>query len=181
MSRPNPRVSPRAGMVDAPKACASQIEPARDMSWRPHLPWLREVMRRRFGADLADDIAQETYLRIVERAASEPVRNPRSLLMTVATNLARDMFRRARVRTEHAARAPEALQSQPCSGHTAEDDLQVKQAILSLPPPLRDVLLLSRIGGLTNREIAQRYGLSVRAIDKRLQKAIALFVAKLRD
>jgi RNA polymerase sigma-70 factor (ECF subfamily) len=66
-------------------------------------------------------------------------------------------------------------------GRTAEDDLAIKEAILSLPPTLREVLLLSKIGGLTNREIAQRYGLSARAVDKRLQKALTLFVAKLRD
>ncbi len=85
------------------------------------------------------------------------------------------------VRADYAARAPQAYPPMDATHHTAEDDFQVREAIRSLPPKLRDVLLLSKIGGLTNREIAQRYGLSVRAIDKRLQQAVTLFVARLRD
>ena len=142
---------------------------------------MREALRRRFGADLADDLAQETYLRLVGRDAQAPAETPRGLLMAVAANLARDTFRRERVRADYAALVRRAATPPDTGGHTAEDDLAVRQAILSLPPKLRDVLLLSKIGGLTNREIAQRYGLSVRAIDKRLQKAITLFVAHLRD
>jgi RNA polymerase sigma-70 factor (ECF subfamily) len=145
---------------------------------RGHLAWLIEALRRRIGGDLAEDLAQEAWLRLT--AGTEPIRNPRALLMTVAMNLARDQFRRDRVRAEHLARAPDRLLPNSAA-RTAEDDLHLKQVILSLPPKLRDVLLLSKIGGLTNREIAQRFGLSVRAVDKRLQKAITLFVTRLRD
>ncbi len=183
MSRPILGVSLRVGAADEglPAGDASTTDVSPDTSWRTHLIWLREAMRRRFGADLADDLAQEAYLRVAERPSGEPIQNPRGLLMTVATNLARDTFRRDRVRADHAARTPEAFLPGGAGHRTEEDDLEIRQAILSLPPKLRDVLLLSKIGGLTNREIAQRYGLSVRAIDKRLQKAITLFVAKLRD
>lgn len=183
MSRPSRSVRVRArAAAEPPPAEASPAHAApHDASWRAHLVWLREAMRRRFGADLADDITHDAYLRVAHRPSPGPVQNPRGLLMTTATNLARDAFRRERVRADHAARAPEALGGGGFAGRAAEDDLQVKQAILSLPPKLREVLLLSKIGGLTNREIAQRYGLSVRAIDKRLQKAITLFVAKLRE
>lgn len=181
MSRPNSARAARTPLADAPAADADtpsiQGTPA-ESAWRAHLTWLRTRLRARFGADLADDLAQETYLRLIGRDA--PAEMPGGLLMTVAANLARDTFRRERVRAEYAARA--RLGPAPdTGGHTAEDDLAVRHAILSLPPKLRDVLLLSKIGGLTNREIAQRYGLSVRAIDKRLQKAITLFVAHLRD
>jgi RNA polymerase sigma-70 factor (ECF subfamily) len=145
---------------------------------RGHLAWLIEALRRRIGGDLAEDLAQEAWLRL--SSGTEPIRNPRALLMTVAMNLARDQFRRDRVRAEHLESAPDRFAQEPAAG-SAEDDLHLKQVILSLPPKLRDVLLLSKVGGLTNREIAQRFGLSVRAVDKRLQKAITLFVVRLRD
>jgi RNA polymerase sigma-70 factor (ECF subfamily) len=146
---------------------------------RGHLAWLVEALRRRLGGDLAEDLAQEAWLRLFR--GTQPVRNPRALLMTVAMNLARDQFRRDRVRAEHLEHSPDRVLQEVGLAATAEDDLHLKQVILSLPPKLRDVLLLSRIGGLTNREIAQRFGLSVRAVDKRLHRAIMLFVARLRD
>jgi RNA polymerase sigma-70 factor (ECF subfamily) len=124
------------------------------------IAWLRAALRRRFNAELADDIAHETYLRIADRMPSGEIQNVRGLLFRVATNLARDVFRRDRVRMDHIARAMEEPSTESAPGLSAEDDLAIKQAILSLPPKLREVLLLSKIGGLTNREIAQRYGLS---------------------
>jgi RNA polymerase sigma-70 factor (ECF subfamily) len=184
MSRPNSAHSAREQLVAASSrdgvGSVSTSVPVENV-WRTHLVWLRTRLRGRFSADLADDLAQETYLRMVSREASAPAENPRGLLMTVASNLARDTFRRDRVRADYAARAPQTFSPGHLSGHTAEDDFEVREAIRALPPNLRDVLLLSKIGGLTNREIAQRYGLSVRAIDKRLQKAVTLFVARLRD
>jgi RNA polymerase sigma-70 factor (ECF subfamily) len=184
MSRPNAAHPVRDEMLAAsPRDGADPISPAApsETTWRAHLVWLRARLRGRFSADLADDLAQETYLRVVDREATASVENPRGLLMTVASNLARDTFRRDRVRADYVARASHTVAAAGLGGHTAEDDFEVREAIRCLPPKLREVLLLSKIGGLTNREIAQRYGLSVRAIDKRLQQAVTLFVARLRD
>lgn len=183
MSRPNSAREAREPLLAASPRDAEPVltvAPA-DNTWRAHLVWLRARLRGRFSADLADDLAQETYLRMAGREPASPVENPRGLLLTVASNLARDAFRRDRVRADYVARAPHGFPAADISAHTAEDDFEVREAIRSLPPKLRDVLLLSKIGGLTNREIAQRYGLSVRAIDKRLQQAVTLFVARLRD
>jgi RNA polymerase sigma-70 factor (ECF subfamily) len=180
LSQPHPKAPP-CGSAPAEATEADRLTAASENPWRLHIDWLRAALRRRFGPDLADDLAQDAYVRLADREGDEEIRNPRGLLWTVAANLARDRFRHDRVRAGHAAEAPEALDVHAHWARTAEDDLQVRQAILSLPPDLRDTLLLQKIGGLTNREIAQRYGLSVRAVDKRLQKAITLFVARLRD
>jgi RNA polymerase sigma factor (sigma-70 family) len=163
------------------RADAAASTPMPASAWGAHLSWLKMRLRGRVSPDLAEDLAQEAYLRVTGRDASSPIENPRALLLAVAANLARDSFRRARVRADHAAEAHAVFTERRLDGHTAEDDLQVREAILSLPPKLREVLLLRKVGGLTNREIAQRCGLSVRAIDKRLQKAVTLFVARLRD
>ncbi len=151
-----------------------------DELYRRHAEWLRRAISRRYGAQWVDDLTQETFFR----AAAYPhgsVETPRALLMTIARNVARDQFRRSRVRAQYAA-LPEADElSHSTAPGAVDDDFHVREVIKSLPPKLREVILLSKIGGLTNREIAQRCNLSVRAIDKRLQKAIALMVTRLHD
>jgi RNA polymerase sigma factor (sigma-70 family) len=149
--------------------------------YRDHGRWLRQAIRRRFGAERAEDIAHEAFLRAVAYLQHE-IAAPRALLMTIAKNAARDAARRAQVRNDHFERASkEAGLFHTCERQTLDDDLHLREVIKSLPEKLRDVLLLSKIGGLTNREIAQRYKVSVRAIDKRIEKAISLVVVRLRD
>jgi len=163
-----------------------QIDPARrvrlEALYRDHGMWLRDAMRRRFGSERADDLVQETFLRALAYLERD-IAAPRALLMTIAKNAARDFLRRARVRNDHLARALHEGSGLGVhsKGMPLDDDLHVREVMKSLPPKYRDVLLLSKIGGLTNREIAQRYKVSVRAIDKRIQKAIALVVVRLRD
>src|ERR1700751_5623593 len=116
-----PRSSPTED-VAPPSADAATLS-------RGHLAWLTDALRRRIGGDLAEDFAHEAWLRLA--SATEPVRNPRALLMTVAMNLARDQFRRDRVRAEHLERAPDRWVQETGSA-TAEDDLHLRQVILSL-------------------------------------------------
>jgi RNA polymerase sigma factor (sigma-70 family) len=49
----------------------------------------------------------------------------------------------------------------------------VDEALNELPPDHRQVVKLAYIGGLSNREIAQRLGLSVGGVQRRLRQALA--------
>ena len=44
--------------------------------------------------------------------------------------------------------------------------LQLKEVILSLPAPYREVFVMSRFGALTYEEIAHHCGLSVKTVEK---------------
>ncbi|MET3528176.1 RNA polymerase sigma factor [Phenylobacterium koreense] len=165
----------------APSNVADQLRCARlDELYRRHADWLRKSLQRRYGAQWADDLTQETFFRAAAYANGD-IDMPRALLITIAKNVARDQFRRGQVRADHAALFEGVDLAHPGTFGTIDDDYHVREVIKSLPPKFREVILLSKIGGLTNREIAQRCKVSVRAIDKRLQKAMALVVARLRD
>lgn len=152
-----------------------------DVLYRRHAKWLAAMLRRRFGRGFdaeADDIVQETYARLA--AQDRVIHQPQALLMRVASNLARDVLRRRAVRGRHAddilsGPSPESLLA------GALDDLMLKETILSIPEPYRDVFVLSRFDGLTYEEIATRCGLSVKSVEWRLSKAVSHCLKRIQD
>ncbi len=58
--------------------------------------------------------------------------------------------------------------------------LLLKQLILNLPQPERDIFMLSRFGGLTNEQIAGRLDLSVKTVERRITRALKQVDAQLR-
>lgn len=145
-----------------------------DQIYRTHGSWLIAFLRRRFGAQEAEDLAQETYLRLTGRNAE--IRNPRAYLARVALNAARDQARRCAARP--VLTAQESAPPASTSGGQTETFL-LKQTILALPPRLRDVFLLSRSSGLTYEEIAHRCGVSVKTVEARMTKALEICKALL--
>ena len=143
--------------------------------------WLRRVLSRRFGVSRADDLVQETYLRLASGQAGERIRQPRAYLMSVASNVARDQGRRQMARGGANAVSFDDLYegAEPSVGSDQLETLLLKQVILALPELYRDVFVLSRFGGLTYEEIASHCGLSVKTVEWRMSKALALCAAQL--
>lgn len=145
-----------------------------DSLYRAESHWLIGFLRRRFGREEAEDLAQETFVRAA--GATVELRNPRAFLAKVALNTARDAARRKAVRPVLTSEDPRAA--------TPADQIEallLKQVILSLPPREREVFLLSRFGGLTYAEIAHRCGISVKTVEARMTKALAMCTARMRD
>jgi len=102
------------------------------------------------------------------------------LLLRVATNLARNQIRAEATRR----RLAETLERETVDGVDAPSQLEslvFKQAVLSLPVIFRDVMILSRFTGMTNAEIAERLGLSIKTVEWRLAKALVLCAQQLAD
>ncbi len=153
-----------------------------DQLYRRYAPWLGAMLRRRFGRGMdadAEDVVQETYARLTSRDASE-IQRPQALLMRVASNLAKDLLRRRAVRGRHVQRVQSST-GQDETIATPVDDLLFKEAILSIPERYRTVFVLSRFDGLTYEEIATRCGLSVKAVEWRLSKAIEHCIGRVQD
>lgn len=142
-----------------------------------HSTWLRQCLVRRYGAQDADDILQDTWLRFLRYNGKNEVKRPQGLLLTIAANLVNDRAR-ARRRDAEAVR----VQSVPGGDFAASqsDELFVKELILSLPQPLRDVFVLSRFGGLTNEQIAEHLGIRPKTVEWRMTKALAHCAAQFR-
>lgn len=138
-----------------------------ELLYRHHHRWLQAQARRRFGADQAEDIVQEAYLRAAAYQGRE-VRNPRALLMQIATNVAIDLQRRLMSRPA----VLEVEELEPVTPDSQVEALALKQVISALPVHLRDVFVLSRFAGLTYDEIADRLGISAKTVEWRMSKAL---------
>jgi RNA polymerase sigma-70 factor (ECF subfamily) len=133
-----------------------------------HRPLVRAFVLRHVGDEaLADDLTQETFLR-VERSSSSHrgEASERSWLCAIALNLTRDHFR-ASGRLPTATSAPQALEALD-SGEDGERALLesemaacVGEMLFQLPQPQHDVLALHDMAGLTHPEIASVLDISV--------------------
>lgn len=149
--------------------------------YRLYAARLRAALRRQFGRGIeadADDLVQETYARLSAHDLGE-IHRPQALLMRVASNLARDLLRRRGVRNRHAQEVQAGGGDAPAA--SLVEELVLKEAILSIPEPYREVFVLSRFAGLTYEEIATRCGLSVKSVEWRLTKAIAHCARRVED
>lgn len=136
--------------------------------YRRYSGWLVKRLRGRVGADEADDVVQETYLRLAPYLLQD-IRHPKALLLRVALNLVRDERRRL-------VRHDRALQgARPIVGTAADapfDRLHIKQILQTMPPLYRDVFVLSRFDGMTYPEIALAHGISLATVERRMAKAV---------
>jgi RNA polymerase sigma factor (sigma-70 family) len=151
---------------------------------RPHEASLRAYLRGKFRElpDL-DDLVQETYVRLLRARERAPVRRPKALLFTTARNAALDFFRRRRVvqidglaDIDQLSVLEERLSGPELLCHDQELQL-LAEAIQSLPPRCREVVVLRKIQNLSHREIAQRLGISEHTVNAQ----IAIGVLRLRD
>jgi RNA polymerase sigma factor (sigma-70 family) len=152
---------------------------------RRHHGALIKFLRRRLSvADDAEDVAQETYIRMMKYEGSCELNSPSAMLFRIAVNVANDHGRSAVAR--HASRHSELQEMEFVSeAPSAERELLasqnfelVLQAIEALPPKCRQVFLLSRASDMTYPDIATHCGISVKMVEKHISKAIAACLAK---
>jgi RNA polymerase sigma factor (sigma-70 family) len=132
----------------AESAPSSSVDEMSEL-YRRYAVWLRARLSARFGAQAADDLVQEAYLRI-EPYKARGIRSPKSLLLRIASNLALDGLARDATRRRNS----QSVVSHSDSFDSPHEALLLKQIIRSIPEKDREVFLLSRFGGLTHAQIA---------------------------
>ena len=139
---------------------------------QPHGPQLKSYLRGAFPSVRdVDDVVQESYLHVWRRQLAMPIQSAKSFLFKVARHLAIDaMRRRSRSPFEDVADLArlDVLDSKPDAADTActneELDLLL-DAIESLPPRCREIVILRKLRGLSQKEIAQRLGIAERTVE----------------
>lgn len=167
-------------------------------------PLYRYLLRHTRDRELADDLFQETWGRLIgARTRYEPRAKFQTFLFTLAHNLFVDHCRRASVRPVSASQlptracgdddddgaddhgvgaipAPEPAQPER-RAEQQEIAARIRAALDALPREQRDVFLLYEETGLTLEEIASVTGVGAETAKSRLRYAVAKLRAAMSD
>jgi RNA polymerase sigma-70 factor (ECF subfamily) len=133
-------------------------------------PTHAHLVRMTGNRDDAEDLLQETWLRVARAARSfDPARTVRPWLLGIASNLARDLHRRRAVRRRAASEVPPV--QQPAKDRRFET-LALRERVGQLPDRLREVLWLRYYEDLDEAEMAEALGIPRGTVKSRLHGAI---------
>jgi RNA polymerase sigma factor (sigma-70 family) len=138
--------------------------------------------------DDAAELVQESYTRLLQHenvAQLEAV--SRTYLFQIATNLARDHYRRSNTRRTSAHFDVDDVEipderAGPEHSMVWEQTIQsIKQGIKELPPMTRRIFLLSRFRDKTYPQIAELLGVSTRTVERKMCEAMQHLATRVGD
>ncbi len=132
----------------------------------------------------SEDLVQDTFVRVLKYADSYDARAPfRGWLFTIARNTRRDAYAAIRREDRIAAALPrDARQRSAESRVEAAFELdRVERALLDLPEPQRDLLILARIEGLTYAELSDVFECSAATLRVRVFRALQALRDRLQE
>lgn len=142
-------------------------------------PSLFRYLQRLTGdEDVAEDIAQESFVRLLRQ--SLPEEEVRPWLFTVAMNLVRDRARKSERRQRLLTSAPDLVTRTPLPDEDMERTERiaaVRQVLERLPERDRQLLLM-REEGFKYDEIARVIGVAPASVGTLIARALKKFVAE---
>lgn len=157
-----------------------------DEMYRAERPSLLRRIARRTGIDSAEDMLHQVFVRMAGRGTDvAEIEAPTAFLAEASRNAVRDQVR--------------AAQRQSADSHVSIDDIDIagtdpvrhleardrlrrlERALDRLKPMTRNVFLARRLDGYSYAEIAERTGLSVRAVEKQMSRAIQQLARHMRE
>nr|WP_313416797.1 RNA polymerase sigma factor [Brevundimonas diminuta] len=147
----------------------------------PHEADVRAWIRRsRFEGLEADDIVQEAYARMSRACEPERIDSPRAYFFAVARNVALEHLRRRRRSPLVPVEDFEALfivDDSPGPERVAEGRERLRRVVdlmEALPEKVREVLVMRRVEGLSQKAVAQKLGVPESTIEKRTARGLKI-------
>nr|WP_189664350.1 RNA polymerase sigma factor [Pseudomonas marvdashtae] len=145
--------------------------------YRDHRGWLLAWLRRNVACpQRAEDLSQDTFVRLLGRGELTAPREPRAFLVAIAKGLLFDYFRRAALEQAYLTELmliPEAEHPSVEEQQLILEDLkQIDRLLGKLSSKARTAFLYNRIDGLSHAEIAERLGVSVPRVRQYLAQGL---------
>ena len=178
---------PQKDLILLKKVKESDKSAFKELFFSYHDTLFRFVLYKIQDDDIAEDITQETFLRVWNtRHKLKPNKAFFSLIAKISTNLCYDHFRHVEVRQRHESLIPvdqNINTNKPEAdilGSSLEKEIQ-KIVEHDLPEKCRQVFILSRVENLSNNEISKKLGISIRTVENQVYRAIKILRKKLKN
>jgi RNA polymerase sigma-70 factor (ECF subfamily) len=154
---------------------------------RQREPLLRFLTRRTRDPDVAQDLLQETWLRIADGSGAAAIDNPRAYLFQIASNLTIDYFRsegRRVLRRDEVETLLTIADERPGPEAVAigrSDLALISSALDEMPARRREILLMSRVQGRPHQAIADHFGISTRTVEFEIVRALNQCGTRLKE
>jgi RNA polymerase sigma factor (sigma-70 family) len=169
---------------DDDQQTADEASPAAPAEWAPLpdpefkdqlaavIPHLRAFGRSLSGSrDLADDLVQETLLKAwAARKRFQAGTNMRAWTFIILRNLFLSQMRRARFKGEWDELTASKILAAPASQDRHIELSDMQRALMHLPQPQREALILVGAGGFAYEEAAEICGCAVGTIKSRVAR-----------
>lgn len=142
-----------------------------------HHSWLHAWLSKRLGNQHdAADLAQETFIRLLQKQDQYDHYHPRALLTTIAKNLANSWWQRKQIEQAYY----EALQYNISDYHPSPEEewiaiqtlLELQEVLDTLKPREKQIFILAQIEGLGYAQIAQQLDVSIITVKRDIKHAM---------
>lgn len=146
---------------------------------------LRTLQRMVNNPSTAEDLLQETYLRVTRALGERAIDHLEPFVFQTARNLALDHLRSRRIqaRTLLEDVPPEVVESVAAPLSSAEDAAHAEQllerlnmSLAQLSPRQQQIFILSRLHGHSYQEIAEKLAVSQSTVQKELKLIMAICI-----
>lgn len=166
---------------DQPKYEEISLEEYRQIFKEYYRPVRNFIYYKCGDTDQAEDIIQDVFLKLWETRDHIDKRTVKAYLYTIAHNLTINYLKKQQLK--YAFRKTPSVDrdydTPEKEAEMTEYGEKLQRVLAELPAGGREVFLMNRLEDLTYNEIAERLGLSVKAIEKRMSKVLRILRDKL--
>ncbi len=143
------------------------------------------IQKKTENQNESEDIYQEAMARVAKQLfEDEKLDNPVNYLYRVTINIINDHYRRRQI-VDMSAQLPEDI---TCENPTPEQQLEDQQRMAlfieclnELPLIARNIIVMRKLHGKSNVEIADQLGMSPKAVEKQLNRSIKAIEKKMNQ
>lgn len=134
----------------------------------------RFLQSRGLSLDDACDLLQDCFIKLWNNCKKVEPAKAKAFLFTAARNLSIDHYRKAKsqLKYQQQNRQDNEIKDGQYFLEMDEFKAQLEKAIDGMTPASKEVFLMNRFNNMTYKSIAQHLDISVKAVEKRMHKAL---------